>query len=139
MILLVPVLEFRSFGNTRRPPIVKMLGHPNSIHPCCVHNSHHHPFHFPPRTPSPAVSLPLSLSSALPTSHAAVLLSAAGPAHRRRWCGRALAVNSVVCRLSPRAACNSKKFFPFATPETCEKGRAIPSLGFGWSSNAYHE
>ena len=92
----------RGFGNTRRPPIVKMLGHPNSIHPCCVHNSHYHPFHFPPQIPSPLqfpFVLPLTLAFSIP--HAPVLLSVARPAHRCRQGGRALAVDPVVRPLSP--------------------------------------
>jgi len=101
MILLVPVLEFRSFGNTRCPPIVKMLAtqiqstRAVSITPTTTLSI------FLPEPRPPSVSLVLSLTSALPAPHAAVLLSAAGPAHRRRRCGRALAVNSVVRRLGP--------------------------------------
>ena len=90
-------------------------------------------FHLKSRLPP--FSLVLSLASPIFIPYAAVSFPAARPAHRRRQCGRALTINPVVRRLSPRAACDGKKLFSFTTPETCEKGRAIPLLGFRGGNN----
>jgi len=136
MILLVPVLDFVASEIPVPHRLLKCWAtqiqstRAVSITPTTTRSISH------PQFPSPAqfpFLLPLTVAFSIP--HAPVLLSAAQPAHRCRQGGRALAVDPFVRRLSPRAACDSKKFVSLTTPGTCEKGRVSSLVGLLRSSN----